>query len=82
MCCIICNLCGSIKCHPQCPNYIPPKAAYYCSTCGQGIYPDEEYIENEDGEYKHYDCICGTRELLEWLGYKVKTMEEYYAINS
>ncbi len=60
----------------RCPNYIPPKASHYCSICDDGIYGGEEYIENDYGEYRHYDCFYGIRELLEWLGYEVKTMED------
>lgn len=62
--------------HPRCPLYIPPKASHYCSTCGQGIYSGEEYIVNDEGEYRHYDCFYGARDLLDWLGYEIKTMED------
>lgn len=31
---------------------------------------------NDDSEYRHYDCFYGMSDLLEWLGYKIKTMEE------
>ena len=72
----LCDLCRRDPCHPQCPNYMPSKASHYCSICGDGIYDGEEYIENLDGEYRHYDCFHGLRELLDWLGYEVKTMEE------
>lgn len=65
-------------CPTSCPNYIPQKSAYYCSTCGESILTGEEYIKNEDGEYRHIDCFCGMRDLLEWLGYEVKTMEDTY----
>lgn len=67
-----------IECPYDCPNYIPPKASIYCSECENGIYDGEEYIENLDGEYRHYDCFHGMRDLLEWLGYEVKTMEDTY----
>ena len=62
--------------HPSCPNYEPPKPNHYCDVCGEGIYEGEEYIINDDGEYRHYDCFQGMRDLLEWLGYKIKTMED------
>lgn len=62
--------------HPSCPNYEPPKAKHYCDVCGEGIYEGEEYIVNDDGECRHYDCIRSTRDLLEWLGYEIKTMED------
>jgi len=71
-----CDICRRTIGHdPRCPNHIPPKADHYCSICGEGIYDGEEYIENGNGEYRHYDCFYGIRELLGWLGYEIKTME-------
>ena len=55
---------------------MPPKTSHYCSICQEGIYNGEEYIENDCGEYAHWECFCGMRDLLEWLGYEIKTMEE------
>lgn len=72
----MCRTCLHEKCPPACPNYTPPKSYYYCSVCGEGIYEGEEYIENDDGEYRHYECFQGMRDLLEWLGYDVKTMDD------
>lgn len=72
----MCSLCHKNPCHNKCPNYIPLKAKHYCSVCGDGILDGEEYIENNDGEYRHYDCFYGMRDLLEWLGYEIKTMED------
>lgn len=73
----MCELCLKNPCiDPRCPNYIPKKAKYYCSFCGEGIIDGDEYIENENGEYRHYECFVGLRELLEWLGYDIKTMED------
>lgn len=65
-----------IPCRKQCPNYVPPKAQYYCSVCEDGIYDGEEYIENEDGDKRHLECFHGIRELLEWLGREIKIMSE------
>lgn len=73
--CRICN--GTDECHPRCPNYEQKKNINYCSICGQGILDGEEYIENIDGEYIHYECIQGIRQLLDWLGYDIKTMEDF-----
>lgn len=72
----MCTICLRDKCPSGCPNYTPPKTIYCCSVCGEGIYEGEEYIVNDDGEYRHYDCFQGMRDLLEWLGYEVKTMDE------
>ena len=73
----MCEICRQIPCHSRCPNYKPPKASHYCSICGEGIYEGEEYIENQDGECIHYECVQGIRQLLEWLGYEIKTMEDF-----
>ena len=59
----------------QCPNFVPPKYAHYCSICNYGILDGEEYIENEAGEYSHLDCFRGAKDLLEFLGYRIKIME-------
>jgi DNA-directed RNA polymerase subunit RPC12/RpoP len=77
-----CELCGRVNGHlPRCPLFSYKKAIYYCSTCGEGIYEGEEYITNDDDEHRHFDCFCGMRDLLEWLGYEIKTMEDTYEDN-
>lgn len=74
-----CDLCGRTNGHLKgCPNYIPPKAKINCSVCGDGIYEGEDYIENEVGDCRHFECFHGLKDLLEWLGYEVKTMEDTY----
>lgn len=72
----MCSYCLMDICPSSCPNYEPPKASHYCDVCGEGIYGGEECIVNDDGEYRHYDCFQGMRDLLEWLGYEIKTMED------
>lgn len=74
----LCDLCQQSPCRFQCSNYKPTVQIYYCSYCGEGIYNGEEYIESLSGEYCHYDCIHGIRDLLEWLGHEVKIMEDNY----
>ena len=70
-----CGYCHQyISHHPRCPLYIPPKASHYCSICSEGILNGEEYIENDDGEYAHWDCVDYGRDLAKFLGYKVKEM--------
>lgn len=59
--------------HNLCPLAPEPKSYGKCELCGEGIYEGEEYIENDDGEYIHYDCTT-VRELTEFLGYKVQIM--------
>lgn len=76
----ICDICRQSPCHPMCPCCIPPQAVCHCSVCGGGIYEGEEYIENDNGDCRHYDCFTGTKEMLEWLGHKVMVMEENYQV--
>lgn len=73
----VCQYCLQATCPAGCPNYIPPKASHLCSVCGDGIYDGDEYIVNSDGDYAHWDCVDYGRNLVEWLGYEIRTMEEY-----
>ena len=72
-----CEYCGRMNGHEyRCPKYVPPKSNYICCYCKDGIYPDEEYISNIEGEYIHRDCIPGIDFLIDWLGYEIKYMKE------
>ena len=74
-----CDICGRVSGHDlRCPNYSPQKKLYYCSSCGEAIFNGEEYIENLNGEYRHSDCFHGIKDLLKWLGYEIKIMENTY----
>ena len=70
----MCSICGQTPCVARCPNYIPPKAKHYCSICEEGILDGEEYIENDDGEYAHWECLDGKFSLADWL--KIRIMKE------
>lgn len=70
----MCNICGHTHCHSRCPNYIAPKANHYCSICQEGIYDGEEYIENDNGEYAHWECVSYGMDLVRFLGYEIKEM--------
>ena len=72
----MCQLCKSYPCNYHCPNYISPKASHYCSICQEGIYNGEEYIENDCGEYAHGECVDYGRDLVKFLKYEIKTMED------
>ena len=61
--------------NPRCPLY-KEKSSHYCSVCGDGILEGEEYIENDCGEYAHWECVDYGRDLSRFLGYEIKTMEE------
>ena len=74
-----CEYCNGIGRHDtRCPKESQPKATCYCSYCNEGIYEGEKYIENDNGEFRHYECCYDMRDLLEWLGYKIKTMDDDY----
>lgn len=72
----MCMECMHIPCHPRCPNYIPEKANCYCDICKEGIYEDDKYVENEDNEKAHLECLFDLTkgELIKWFGYDIKTM--------
>lgn len=72
----MCELCRKTSCDTRCPNYVSPSTEYYCSICNEGIYTGEEYIKNDNGDYVHYECISGIRDLLNWLGINVCIMNE------
>ena len=70
-----CEYCGrNGEHHYRCPLYEPPKASHYCSICNEGIYDGEEYIENDCGEYAHWECVDYGRDLIKFLGYEIKEM--------
>lgn len=74
---MVCEFCyGIINHHPRCPNYELNEPAHYCSICGDGIFNEEEYIVNDDGDYRHFACFDSRKKLVEWLGYEVKVMED------
>ena len=62
--------------HPHCPLAHEPKSNHYCFICGNGIYDGEDYIENDDGEYAHWECVDYARDLAKFLGYEIKEMED------
>lgn len=57
----------------RCPNAPDIVSDKTCSSCCLEIMPWEEYVENDDGEYIHIECVDGIYDLLDWLGYEVKT---------
>ena len=61
---------------PRCPLYKDKKSYHHCSICGDGILEGEEYIENDCGEYAHWECVDYGRDLARFLGYEIKTMED------
>lgn len=72
---MVCQYCFGIggKHDCRCPLAPKSKFSHYCSICGEGIYDGEEYIENDDGEFAHLDCLI-VRETVNFLGYDVKVM--------
>ena len=59
---------------PHCMNH--KKISHYCYICSEGIYDGEEYIENDYGEYAHWECVNYGRDLVKFLRYEIKEMDE------
>lgn len=72
----MCDICRQFPCNSRCPNYTIPSNIQYCSICNEPIYGGEEYIENLYGEYAHWECVDYGRDLIRFLGYEIKTMED------
>lgn len=77
----MCEICRQTPCNYRCPNYSPTSSHKICLFCEDAILDGEEYIENPDGECIHFECIPGIRQLLEFLGYKVKEMDYFEESN-
>lgn len=71
----MCEICRQHPCHPRCPNYEPPKTSYYCSICDEGIYDWEEYVENDNYEYAHLECVDTVREFANFMKIDIQTMD-------
>ena len=72
-----CEYCRQIGSHNyRCPNYEPPESKYDCSICKEVILFGEEYIVNDNGDYAHWECIDNARDLVKFLDYEIKEMEE------
>ena len=68
--------------HYRCPNYDgrnnKPRIMPECDICGRTITDNDEYIENENGDMAHWECVDGKYHLLQWFGYDVKQMSDRY----
>ena len=74
---MVCQYCYGYGLHRErCPLYIKPRAHYYCSICGDGIYNGDEYIVNDDYEYVHWECVDYARDLAKFLGYEIKELDD------
>ena len=73
----MCMECRQTPCHPRCPNAPEPKFKHTCSFCDEGILNGEQYIVSELDKYAHWECfnLAGTWELMEWLEFEIKEME-------
>ena len=72
-----CDVCGRINGHSRgCPEYEDEKIkpSHYCSICNSGILNEEEYIENDCGDYAHWECVDGKFSMADWL--KIRIMKE------
>ena len=62
---------------PRCPYYSPTRPRITCCYCNEGIYQGERYLDNEQGEYIHEDCVgsAGINWMINWLGFRYETEE-------
>lgn len=71
-----CEYCNRILGHASnCPLYYPMPFQPKCVICDDAIYDGEKYIENNDGEYAHVDCLGRAEELAAFLGVCIKEMD-------
>lgn len=74
----MCLVCKQFHCHYRCPNFIKPNAKLLCDICDEGIYPKEEYIENDKFCVAHVECLEGlpTKQVVSWLGIEIREVDE------
>lgn len=71
-----CKFCGRDIGHDErCPHADDIRPRSYCSICESGIFTSDEYVENDNGDLAHYECVSATRDALTWLGHEVKVMK-------
>lgn len=72
-----CGICeygyGNCAGCPNCNESIP-KAE--CSICHEGIYAGEYYVENDNEQLAHWDCLCNHNDFEKFLDVEVKEMED------
>lgn len=73
----MCDLCWCGSCMSGCPNEPAPPSIGICAYCDEPIEEGDRYIETDDGEKYHRDCLFEMEldKLLELLGYEVKTAD-------
>jgi len=72
----VCNICRQTYCPSGCPNFEPRKSGYICDFCGNDIFVGEVYVDDGVNNTAHLDCINGIRQFINWVGLKVKVMED------
>lgn len=73
---MICSICGNSTSHDsRCPYAPIRKTSHYCSICKDGIFNGEEYVENDKGDYAHFECVDFGRDLIKFLGLEIKEMD-------
>lgn len=73
---MLCSECGGVLFHNSMCPYAPKiKSNYHCSICKDGIFNGEEYVENDNGDYAHFECVYSGRDLAKFLGVEIKEMD-------
>lgn len=59
---------------------VPKQSNYICCYCKKGIYNNEQFLQNSEGQYIHRNCVPNMDFLIDWFGYKNFEMgkEGYY----
>lgn len=72
-----CDICHrNIGHHSRCPMNAIVSSKHVCVVCNDPLLHGEEYIVNTTGEYAHWECISGRKDLLEFLEFEIKRYEE------
>ena len=73
---MFCKYCGENNIHDyRCPEFSPILSSHDCIICKENINVSEEYIENNDGEYAHWECMWDKRDVVKFLDIGIDVME-------
>ena len=62
----------------RCPNYSAPESRYKCVVCNEYIQPGEEFLENDNDEKAHWECVDTGYELINFLEHSVLYSMQYF----
>lgn len=73
----MCDYCRKSPCESRCPNFDYGDSVFTCWGCGEGIYPQEEYIQIGNLFY-HKECAyeMTAKEVLSGFGIRSERIED------